>query len=692
MSGERSDGRISPAKEATILIIEDDPNNLALITDYLEEDGLFTVLLAEDGESGVQRAGYARPDLILLDVLMPGIDGYETCRRLKTEAATREIPVIFMTALAETEDKVRGFKAGAVDYITKPFHREDILARVSVHLHIRELNRKLQEANESLERRVAERTEELAKVNQKLHEKIAERIHIERQLRESDKRFRILVENLPVKIFIKDRALSYVTCSPSYARVLGIEPEEIPGTTDYYYYPAERAEKYQTEDTRIMNRAQGEEWEEEYLKEGQRCWIHKIKKPLLNDAGEVTGILGAYWDITERRNLEEQLRQVAKLEAIGILAGGIAHDFNNLLTVILGYCELMLRQIGRQDPMRKNIEQIRNAGQSATSLTGRLLAFSRKQVLQPKELDLNHLVADMEKILQRLIGEDINLIAQLDPDLGRVRADRNQIEQVIINLAVNARDAMPAGGVLIIETANVRLDKTYARQHLDVLPGDYVLLAMSDTGTGMDTTTLAHLFEPFFTTKEVGKGTGLGLATVYGTVKQSGGTISAFSEPGQGASFKIYLPRVTEAQDEVITDDLQAALPQGKSESILLVEDNEMVRSFTSSCLRMNGYRVIEAHQGNEGLRICKELGDSIQLLITDIVMPGMNGRQLVEAIRPLCPALKVLYISGYTLHATVDQGLPDDGVSLLQKPFTPEALLGKVREILGEPLPAQKT
>ncbi len=673
----------STAQATTILIIEDDPNNLALITDYLAEESQFTVLVAEDGESGVRRASYARPDLILLDVLMPGIDGYETCRKLKAAATTSDIPVIFMTALAETEHKLRGFAVGAVDYITKPFKREDVLARVSVHLHILELRRELQDVNASLERRVRERTAALAKVNSALQGENAERRQVEHELRQSEQRFRMLVENLPMKIFIKDRDLAYVACSPSYARSLGIEAETIPGTTDYDYYPRENAEKYRAEDRKVMDSNQAQELDEEYLKEGKRGWIHKVKKPLTNEARQITGILGVFWDITARRNLEEQLRQTAKLEAIGILAGGIAHDFNNLMTVVLGYCELLLLQAGTPMPIRKNIEQIKNAGERAASLTRRLLTFSRKQVQQPKVLDLNHVVADLEKMLLRLIGEDIELLVELDPALGRVFADPSQLEQVIVNLVVNARDAMPEGGKLTIETANVHLDETYACQHIDVLPGDYVQLALSDTGIGMDAATLAHMFEPFFTTKEVGKGTGLGLATAYGIVKQSKGSITVSSEPGQGATLNIYLPRVAAPLKVVTADDNPVGLPQGQNETVLLVEDDAQVRSFASICLRGNGYVVIEASQGHEALGIFHKNGGSIELLITDVVMPGMGGRQLVKTIRSLSPALKVLFISGYTAKSREKLDVQGAGVDFLQKPFTPAALLHKVRDLL---------
>jgi two-component system cell cycle sensor histidine kinase/response regulator CckA len=379
---------------------------------------------------------------------------------------------------------------------------------------------------------------------------------------------------------------------------------------------------------------------------------------------------------------EDQLRQSQKLEAVGQLAGGVAHDFNNLLTVINGYSDLLMRRMSQGDEMRSKVEEIKKAGERAASLTRQLLAFSRKQVLQPKVLQLNAVVTDVEKMLRRLIGEDIDLITVLDPSLGQIKADPGQIQQVIINLAVNARDAMPQGGKLTIETRNVHLDNEFARKHATIRAGDYVMLAICDTGMGMDAETQARIFEPFFTTKEPGKGTGLGCATVYGIVRQSDGNIWVSSEPGKGTTFKVYLPAVlNEAQSE-IENETSAALPQGR-EKVLLTEDEEPVRRLTKTILEINGYQVFEASDGDEALALHEKHRGEFDLIITDVVMPNMSGPQLAESLEAKSPGLKVLYLSGYTDDAIVRHGLLDQKVNFLQKPFTPDALLRKVREVL---------
>jgi len=384
----------------------------------------------------------------------------------------------------------------------------------------------------------------------------------------------------------------------------------------------------------------------------------------------------------DRTRLEEQLRQAHKMEAIGRLAGGIAHDFNNLLTVINGYSELVLNSLGANLHARKNVEQIKKAGRRAATLTRQLLAFSRRQVLQLRVLDLNAVVTNFEAMLQPLIGEDILLEAVLQPGLGLVKVDPGQIEQIILNLTVNARDAMPEGGKLTIETANVELDEAYARRHVSVRPGPYVMLAISDTGCGMDAETQARIFEPFFTTKEHGKGTGLGLATVYGIVKQSGGNIWVYSEPGKGTTFKIYLPRV-----EGVAEGSEPAHPRSSilrgSETILLVEDEDMVRSLAREILEAHGYAVSEARDSTEALRVCHTHSGSIHLLVTDVVMPGMSGRELAARLGTIHPETKVLYMSGYTDDAVVRHGVLNAGLAFLQKPFTANAFLCKVREVL---------
>jgi two-component system cell cycle sensor histidine kinase/response regulator CckA len=383
------------------------------------------------------------------------------------------------------------------------------------------------------------------------------------------------------------------------------------------------------------------------------------------------------------RQSEKQLWQAQKMEAVGRLAGGVAHDFNNLLTVIKGYTELMFSDLKPSDPMRAEMEEVKKAADRAAALTRQLLAFSRRQVLAPKVVNLNYLVEDMNKLLQRLLGEDIELCIRIDKDLGSTKADPGQIEQVIMNLAVNARDAMPQGGKLTLETANVELDQTYSREHAAVKPGPYVMLAITDTGSGMDAETLSHIFEPFFTTKEQGKGTGLGLSTVYGIIKQSGGYVWAYSEPGIGTTFKIYLPRVDEMAERAEAHAQAAASDLGGTETILLVEDEEGVRALTRQILQRHGYTVLEAEHGQDALLLCQRYSGSIHLLLTDVVLAQMSGRELVEHLAPLRPQMKVLYMSGYSDEAIVQHGVLKPGTAFLQKPFTTESLMRKLREVL---------
>jgi nitrogen-specific signal transduction histidine kinase/ActR/RegA family two-component response regulator len=391
-------------------------------------------------------------------------------------------------------------------------------------------------------------------------------------------------------------------------------------------------------------------------------------------------------DVTGRRDLEEQLRQAQKMEAVGMLAGGVAHDFNNLLTIINGYSQLILNNLQKNDPNRHSAEQIMKAGDRAAGLTNQLLAFSRRQVMQPKVLDLNSLVTGLSAMLRRLIGEDIDLRLALREDLGRVSADPGQIEQVLMNLVVNARDAMPRGGSLTIETANVTLDENYAGRHIAVKPGPYVLLAVSDTGGGMDEATKNRLFEPFFTTKEPGKGTGLGLSTVFGIVKQSGGSVQVYSEMGTGSSVKVYLPRIDQ-KVPLEREGRRKPAPKG-SETILLVEDDEMVRTLVRETLEREGYKLIDSADPVEAQRISENYRGRIDLLIADVVMPKLSGKELARNLTERRPDLKVLYMSGYTDSAIVNSGILQKEVAFLQKPFTPGVLSAKVREVIEDSKP----
>jgi signal transduction histidine kinase len=428
----------------------------------------------------------------------------------------------------------------------------------------------------------------------------------------------------------------------------------------------------------------GEERAIESLKNGATDYV--VKDSLGGLAVKVQRALREVEDRAKHRLLEEQLRQSQKMEAIGRLAGGVAHDFNNLLTVISGYTQLMLVRMPPGNDLRTEVEEVAKAGERAASLTSQLLAFSRKQILAPAVLNLNETVSETKNLLERLIGEDVEFAAVLDPDLGNAKADPGQIQQVIMNLAVNARDAMPRGGKLTVSTGNVVLDERYVKENPGSQAGPHVFLSVSDTGSGMDQKTLSHLFEPFFTTKEQGKGTGLGLSTVYGIVKQSGGSIWVSSELGRGTTFRLYLPRVDQPVEPVRkTGVAPAAAPKG-TETVLLVEDEEAVRKLTHAILSRKGFKVLVAGDGQEALETLQRHEGPVHLLLTDVVLPRMGGREIALQVTKLRPEIKVLFTSGYSERAFVENGILEPGIVLLSKPFTPEELLRKVREVLETP------
>ena len=502
------------------------------------------------------------------------------------------------------------------------------------------------------------------------------------------------VEQSPVTIIITDTNGNIEYVNPKFSQLTGYTFEEVMGKNPRILKSGETPpEEYKLLWETITS---GREWRGEFhnkKKNDELYWESASISPIRNSEGIITHFLGVKEDITERKRVEkemvalqEQLRQSQKMEAIGQLAGGIAHDFNNLLTVISGNCQLSLLELKERDPLRGNIEEIKKASEKAADLTRQLLAFSRRQIMEMKVLDLNELLKNLDKMLRRVIGEDIELVTLLAEDLGRVKADPGQAEQVIMNFAVNARDAMSEGGKLTIETANVDLDDAYARNHVAVTPGRFVMISVSDTGVGMTPKVRDRVFEPFFTTKEKGKGTGLGLSTVYGIVKQSGGNIWVYSEPGKGTTFKIYLPRVDEPLEKLRERVEGKEIPRGM-ETILIVEDEEEVRKLALRILERQGYKVFEASQGLDAFLIAEGYEDLIHLLVTDVVMPKIGGRELADRIAEICPEIKVLYMSGYTDNAIVHHGVLGEGMEFIQKPFTVEGLARKVREVLDKDL-----
>ncbi len=514
----------------------------------------------------------------------------------------------------------------------------------------------------------------------------------ENALRESEERMRELFDSAPVGYHELDLKGHIVQVNQTELGMLGYTAKEMIGQPVWKFI----VEEDQFHEAMMAKLAKGvlssKALEHNFKRKDGTSFPALIEDRILKDSvGIIKGIRSTLQDITELKkaeeemaSLQEQFRQSQKMEAIGRLAGGIAHDFNNLLTIIKGYSQLSLMELTEDHPLKGSIEEISKASDRASGLTRQLLAFSRRQILEVKVLDFNALLRDLEKMLHRILGEDIELATFLSEDLARVKADPGQIEQVIMNLAVNARDAMSSGGKLTIETKNVELDQEYARSHVGSKPGHYVMISASDTGVGMPSEIKERIFEPFFTTKEKGKGTGLGLSTVYGIVKQSKGNIWVYSEPGYGTTFKIYLPQVDEPL-EALKDKLSEKALVGGNETILVVEDEEEVRKLTVRILQNKGYRVLTASDGNAALLVVKRYVSPIHLMLTDVVMPGINGRELAKKMESFHPKMKVLYMSGYTENAIVHHGILDEKMDYIPKPFTVEGLTKKVREALDK-------
>lgn len=521
---------------------------------------------------------------------------------------------------------------------------------------------------------------------------ITERKQAEKDLQAEKQRFQMLLENAPFGMVLVDRHGIFEYINHKFTELFGYDLKDVPNGREWFRkaFPAP-SYRHQAILTWIDDSKSLEPKEKI-----PRTFVVTCKDKTEKTVRFITVQLesGEYLmsteDITllkraetEKAALEEQLRQSQRIEAIGRLAGGVAHDFNNLMMVIRGYSQLSVAELKEGDKLRGNLEEIQKATQRATDLTRQLLAFSRRQILEFKVLDLNSLIRDLEKMLRRVIGEDIELVTRLAEDLGRVKTDPGQIEQVVMNLAVNARDSMPRGGKLMIETKHVELDEGYTRTHVGVKPGRYVMFSVSDTGVGMSPEVKEHLFEPFFTTKEMAKGTGLGLSTVYGIVKQSGGDIWFYSEPGKGTTFKVFLPRVDEPLEEISESTVVDEIPSG-CETILAVEDEDNVRRLAVQILKGQGYFVLEASHAEEAMKVVKEQTENgIHLLLTDVVMPGMSGHELANHLLSSLPKMKVLFMSGYTDNAIVHHGILEEGVNYIQKPFTVDALARKVREVL---------
>jgi PAS domain S-box-containing protein len=758
---------------ATILVVDDDPGTCQTIGDVLRLRG-YSTKIANRGGSALETLSGRGVDLAILDIELPDVSGLELLQSLKKSSPSTE--VIIITGHASVPTAVKAIDGSAFAYLTKPFEMDNLLSIVDKALGKQRLERALRDSEERYRlvaehiqdaiflldfegrvvfanRRGAELTgytetetrtrplssfltaEGAAETASRLEaartgrhvepffetelvrrdgsriwvevngvnvvtdgqvsgrlaviRDITARREAEAALRETSQRLQAIVDSVPIAISVVDEAGHVSFWSKAAVQLLGWTEEEIRGRP-LPTVPDQRRAEYDAATVRNW-RGEATLYEtQRQRKDGLLVEVIASVTPLIGPDGKVTGTLGTLVDITDRKHLEEQLRHAVKMEGLGRLAGGVAHDFNNLLTVIGGRTYLLLSRLPADDSMRRDLELIQQTSGRAAVLTRQLLTFSRKQILELTVLDLNELVSEIKSLLERLLGEDVEVVTDLDPALGKVTADHGQIGQVIVNLAINARDAMPGGGRLTLETRNVELDETYTRQHVDVRPGAYVALAVSDTGSGMDEATLARIFEPFFTTKEVGKGTGLGLAMVYGTTKQSNGHIAVESKAGHGTTFRIYLPR-TEAAKSAPVEARREASSRG-SETVLLAEDDLNLRALAREILESQGYTVLDSGDVDDALRISENYGSAIHLLLTDVVMPRMSGRALAEAVKRHRPDLKVLYMSGYTDDAIVQYGVLDPGTPFLHKPFTPGNLAHKVREVLdGAPLPPQQ-
>ena len=639
-------------EQINILLIEDNPGDARLVREMLVEAGAnkFNLEQVERIGEGVKRLGQDSFHVILLDLSLPDGNGLDTLTRVCTVAP--HVPVLVLTGLDDETLAIRAVQEGAQDYLVKGQMNSNLLVRALRY---------------AIERKQAEEA-----------------------LKKSEEKFRQLFDEAPVGYFECDSQGRITNVNRTELEMLGYTSEEMIGQPPWKFV----VEEEEARNTILAGLAgtlpPARSLERTYRRKDGATFPVLVENRVLRDSeGRIIGMRSTIQDITERKKaeqeiaaLQEQFRQSQRMEAIGQLAGGIAHDFNNILTIIKGYSQLSLSELKGNDPLRENIEEIQKASERAANLTHQLLAFSRRQIMDVKVLDVNTVLRDLDKMLHRIIGEDIELIRLLAEDLGRVKVDPGQIEQVIMNLAVNARDAMPKGGKLTIETANVELDGKYALKHIAVKPGHYVMLSMSDTGCGMTPEVKDRVFEPFFTTKEKGKGTGLGLSTVYGIVKQSEGNIWVYSEPGRGTTFKIYLPRVDEPPELWKEKEVKEEITTGR-ETVLIVEDDESVRKMAVLVLEKKGYKVLEAKDGNEALLLCKARKEPIHLILTDVVMPGMSGRQLVDQLRQVHQDIKSLYMSGYTDNTIVHHGVLEKGINYIQKPFTPESLVRKVREVL---------
>jgi PAS domain S-box-containing protein len=661
-------------KKSTLILHIDDEESIRLSIQGFLEDFDYEVVTAENGKIGLEKFRELNPDLVLVDLRMPEVDGLDVLAEICESSP--ETPIIVISGTGVIADVIEALRLGAWNYILKPIQNMSVLLHaVESALERAFLMRDNKDYQENLEQKIFEQTEELHKKNM--------------ELKNSEEYFRSIIENSNDIVLIIDSSGKIVYESPSHMRILGYPPGELIGKNTFdNVHPEDKKHIQMLFDNMKEKVGQVENITLKYQHfDGSWRFLEGTATNLLQ-LSSVKGIVLNYRDITERESLQKQLNQAQKMESIGTLAGGIAHDFNNLLTVINGFSDFILMNLKDNDPFYKEVSSISSAGKKATNLTRQILAFSRKQIFQPKIISINDVISDLDKMIHRLIGEDINIDVNLIPDLPNIKADPGQIEQILINLIVNARDAInqktekASEKKISIETEKVCLDEFYVAKHVDSKIGLHICLSVCDNGIGMTNKHTEKIFEPFFTSKEKGKGTGLGLSTVYGIVKQNKGSIYVSSEPGVGSKFKIFWP----VSDKKLTyeasrDEIKSELHG--NEKILLVEDDEEVRNMAFTALKDFGYLVYTANNGIDALNLIKNKKIKIDLLFTDMVMPDMNGKELSVKLKEIFPDVIVLFASGYADNHVVQSGELDKNINFLQKPYSIKILLKKIREIL---------
>jgi two-component system, cell cycle sensor histidine kinase and response regulator CckA len=649
---------IDPNHKGVILIVDDSPTNLEVLFEFLADSG-FTVLVAEDGESAIARAEYAPPDLILLDILMPGMDGFETCRRLKANEFTQAIPIIFMTALSETVDKVKGLNLGAVDYITKPLQHEEVLARIELHLRLQNLTKKLQEQNLRLEVEIAERIQ----AEQKIHEQAA------------------LLDITTDAILVQDLDNQICFWNQGAQHLYGWQAQEVIGKNAHQLlYPAEMSQLQNVEES-LMRYGWWQGELNQVHKEGQEVIVSSRWTLMREQDGQPKSILTVNTDITEKKQLERQFLRAQRLESIGTLAGGIAHDLNNILTPILTAAQLLQLKLPHTDERSQQMfRTIETNAKRGSALVKQVLQFARGVEGKRTIVQMSHLFTEIQQIVQETFPKSIQFSTNIKSDLWAVVGDATHLHQVLMNLVVNARDAMPDGGNLSISAENVLIDEHYARMNLDAHIGSYTVITIADTGMGMAPEIVDRIFEPFFTTKEFGKGTGLGLSTVRGIIKSHGGFVNVYSKVGRGTEFKVFLPAV-EVTATSLADNME--LPKGNGELILIVDDETQILETTKISLETYNYQVLTARDGIEAIALYAQHKNEISVVLVDMMMPSMDGLTTIRTLQKMNSHVLIIAVSGLV---TGDKLMRTTGVkTFLSKPYTAKELLETLHSLLWQ-------